>query len=206
VNAVAPQTSRYALSFTSGGLLLREAALLAPLRAELGSWEEVRAAAVARNVLQARVRATAVRLAAETTGRLAALDGAEQLLLGAGITGSERAHLMWAAACRRYEFIGDFAQDVLTERFSQYQPLRSPDFDSFARYKAVMWHGEIDELAPSTLARLRSNLFAMMREASLLAADGEILPAVLSGPVADTLTQAGDLKFFPLRPAARFAP
>jgi hypothetical protein len=203
VNAVAPQTSRYALSFTSGGLLLREAGLLAPLRAELGSWEEVRAAAVARNVLQARVRATAVRLTAETTRRLAALDAAEQLLLGgANITGSERAHLMWAAACRRYEFIGDFAQEVLAGRFSQYQSLRPPDFDSFARYKAIMWHGEIDELAPSTLARLRSNLFAMMREASLLAADGEILPAVLSGPVADTLTQAGDLKFFPLRLAA----
>jgi hypothetical protein len=203
VNADAPQTSRYALSFTSGSLLLRESALLAPLRAELGSWEEVRAAAVARNVLQARVRATAVRLAAETTSRLAALDGAEQQLLGADITGSERAYLMWAAACRRYEFIGDFAQDVLTDRVSQYQPLRPPDFDSFARYKAVMWHGEIDELAPSTLARLRSNLFAMMREANLLAADGEILPAVLFGPAADALTQAGDLKFFPLRHAAR---
>ena len=112
---------------------------------------------------------------------------------------------MWAAACRRYEFIGDFAQDVLTERFSQYQPLGFPAFDSFARYKAVMWHGEIDELAPSTLARLRSNLFAMMRDAGLLTAGGVILPAVLFGPAADALTQAGDLKFFPLRPAARSA-
>jgi Putative inner membrane protein (DUF1819) len=201
LSVASSQTRKYALSFTAGGLLCREAALLAPLRSELGTWGEVRAAAVARNVLQARVRATAVRLVGETAGRLAALAAPELWLLGVGVTGSERAHLMWAAACRRYEFIGDFAQDVLAERFSLYQPLRSPDFDSFARYQAV-WHEEVGAVAPSTLRRLRSNLFAMMREADLLAADGEILPAVLSGAVASALEEAGDLRFFPLRPSA----
>ncbi len=52
----------------------------------------------------------------ETAWRLSALaDGEVDLVIEA--TATERAHLMWAAACRSYEFIGDFAEEVLWERF-----------------------------------------------------------------------------------------
>ena len=72
---------------------------------------------------------------------------------------SERGHLMWAAACRRYDLIGEFAEEVLRERFLLLTPtLDHDDFDSFIRSKAL-WHEELADLKDSTLRKLRSNVF-----------------------------------------------
>ena len=141
-DALATVPRRYALSFTTGALLAREAALLAPVYIEQRDWEQVRDLAVKDNLLQARTHRTGVRLVRETVQRLSALaDDEIELLIEA--TASERAHLMWAAACRRYELIGEFAEEVLRERFLLLAPtLEYEDFDSFVRAKAL-WHEEL---------------------------------------------------------------
>ena len=196
--AAAPR--RYALSFTAGALLTREAALLAPVYAGQRDWERVRAQAVNENLLQARTRRTAARLASETVRRLSTLDDGEASLL-TGATASERAHLMWAAACRSYDIIGEFAEDVLREQFLLYAPkLEYRDFDRFALAKAL-WHEELDEISGSTLQRLRSNLFTMLREAGLLSPDGHITPALPSERVTAALSARtpSDLRYFPIR-------
>ena len=148
--------------------------------------------------MQARTHRTGVRLASETVQRLSALaDDEVDLLIEA--TASERAHLMWAAACRRYELIGEFAEEVLRERFLLLAPtLEYQDFDSFVRAKAL-WHEELAEVKDSTLQRLRSNVFKMLREAELLSEAGYIMPAVLSERVAAALSgrSPSDLRFFP---------
>ena len=94
------------------------------------------------NLLQARTHRTGVRLVRETVQRLSALtDDEVELLIEA--TASERGHLMWAAACRRYELIGEFAEEVLRERFLLLaSTLEYQDFDSFVRAKAL-WHEEL---------------------------------------------------------------
>ncbi len=137
-DAVAIVPRRYALSFTTGALLAREAALLAPVYIEQRDWEQVRDLAVKGNLLQARTHRTGVRLASETVQRLSVLaDDEVDLLIKA--TASERAHLMWAAACRRYEFIGEFAEEVLRERFLLLaSTLEYQDFDSFVRAKLAV--------------------------------------------------------------------
>ena len=73
------------------------------------------------------------------------------------------------------------------------------DFDSFLRGKAL-WHRELAELKDSTLVRLRSNLFQMLREADLLSDGGQILRAVVSERVAKELAarMPSDVLFFPL--------
>lgn len=189
---------RYALSFTTGALLAREATLLAPSYMEHRDWKQVRDMAVEGNLLQARTYRTGVRLVQETVKRLSAFaDDEVELLVEA--TASERAHLMWTAACRRYEFIGEFAEEVLRERFLLLAPtLGYQDFDSFARTKAL-WHEELVEIKGSTLQRLRSNVFKMLQEAELLSEAGYIMPAVLSGRVVAALTAhtPSDLRFFP---------
>jgi hypothetical protein len=199
-DALAMVPRRYALSFTTGALLVREAALLAPVYIKQRDWEQVRALAVKGNLLQARTHRTGVRLASETVQRLSALaNGEVDLLIEA--TASERAHLMWAAACRRYEFIGEFAEEVLRERFLLLATtLEYQDFDSFVRSKAL-WHEELAEIKDSTLQRLRSNVFKMLREAELLSKAGGIMPAVLSERVAVVLSARlpSDLRFFPTR-------
>lgn len=196
-----PTTSRYALSFTSGALLSREATIAAPLYMETHDWAAVRAAITEDNLLQARTASSGLRLAREVAQRLAVLTDYElELMVDASAT--ERGHLLWAAACRRYEVIGDFAEEVVRERFLLMTPtLAHEDFDSFVRNKAV-WHEELAELKESTLHKLRQTVFRMLVEAGLLSDSGDLVRAVMSQRVAQALArrEPSDLRFFPLSP------
>ena len=193
---------RYSFSFTAGALLTRECVTLAPLYMEERDWETVRRRAVAENWLQARTHRAGVRQVSETVKRLSALTDAEvELLLDA--TGAERAHLLWAAACRRYRLIGEFAEEVVRERYlTLASTLDYEDFDSFVRSKSL-WHEELATVKESTLQKLRSNVFKMLHEAELLTESGRIEPALLSSRVAECLNQPtpSDIRFFPTRVA-----
>lgn len=193
---------RYALSFTTGGLLAREAAVLAPFYTEHRDWVKVRDLAVKENLLQARTHSSGVRRVRETVKRLAVLADREVESL-AEITASERGHLMWAAACRRYDLIGAFAEEVLRERFLTLAgTVTHEDYDAFYRAKA-MWHDELDEVTELSYKKLRQVLFRMMVEAGLLSMQGAIEPALLSTRVAEWLTERtpSDIRFFPTREA-----
>jgi Putative inner membrane protein (DUF1819) len=194
----AAKAARYALSFTSGALLAREAAVAAPIYLRGHDWAQVRALIDADNLLQARTVSSGFRLAREVAQRLAVLTDAEIELIAQG-TATERGHLMWAAACRRYELIGEFAEEVVRERFLLLTPtVEYEDFDSFARSKAL-WHEELAELKESTERKLRQTVFRMLVDAGLRSGGGQIVAAVLSQRVADLLGQRlpSDLRFFP---------
>jgi hypothetical protein len=193
-----PRASRYALSFTSGALLTREALVVAPIYLREHDWAKVRQLIEEDNLLQARTVSTGHRRAREVTQRLAVLTEDELELLVDSTT-SERGHLLWAAACRRYDLIGEFAEEVLRERFVLLTPtLDHDDFDSFIRSKAL-WHDELARLKDSTLRKLRSNVFRMLVEAGLLSEDGRILQPVLSNRISDALAARtpSDIRFFP---------
>ncbi len=199
--SIAP--TRYALSFTTGALLSHEAEVLARLYVEHRDWVKVRDMSVTGNELQARTHSTAVRVARETVKRLSSLTDNEVRLV-TEVTSTERNHLMWVAACRQYELIGDFAEEVLRERFLLLAPtLDHQDFDSFVRSKAL-WHEELAEIRDSTLRKLRSNVFRMLKEAGLLSVAGRIMPALLSERLSVALGShtPSDLRFFPIRPIA----
>jgi len=191
-------SSRYALSFTSGALLMREALIAAPIYLREHDWAKVRELIEEDNLLQSRTRSSGFRLAREVAQRLSVLTDDEiELLLDA--TTSERGLLMWAAACRRYVLIGEFAEEVLRERLLILaSTLDYDNFDSFIRGKAI-WHEEVAELKESTLHKLRSTVFRMLVEAGLLSDDGRILQAVLSTRVAAALSARtpSDIRFFP---------
>ena len=190
--------SRYQLSFTSGALLMREAAVAAPLYVGGHDWPRVRALIEDDNLLQARTVASRRRLAREVVQRLAVLTD-EEIKLLVEATATERAHLLWAAACRRYDLIGEFAEEVVRERFLLLTgTLGYEDFDSFVRSKEL-WHQELANIKESTLRKLRANLFRMLHEAGLLSDGGDILPATLSQRVAGALNSRtpSDVRFFP---------
>ncbi|SBT52798.1 DUF1819 family protein [Micromonospora auratinigra] len=194
----AATTKRYKLSFTSGALLMREAVIAAPLYLRERDWSKVRALIEGDNLLQARTVASGQRFAREVVQRLAVLaDDEIELLIEASAT--ERGYLLWAAACRRYDLIGEFAEEVVRERFLLLtSTLTYEDFDSFVRTKAL-WHEELAQIKDSTLQRLRSNVFKMLQEAELLSEARFITPAVLSERVAAVLRARtpSDLRFFP---------
>lgn len=193
-----PSAPRYALSFTTGALLAREAATLAPVYKEERDWERVRDRAVDDNLLQGRTYRSGVRLARETVKRLSALTDDEIDLLADGAA-AERGYLMWVAACRRYELIGEFAEEVVRERFLLLTPTISyDDFDGFVQEKAL-WHEELTQIKDSTLRKLRSNVFKMLEEAELVSDNGEISPVMISERLTVTLEShmPSDLRFLP---------
>ncbi|MFC8682328.1 DUF1819 family protein [Microbacterium ureisolvens] len=191
-------SERYALSFTSGGLLVREADVIVAEYLRTRDWGAVRQAVVGRNLLQARTNSSSVRVTRETIQRLGALDEAGlEILADASLT--ERCHLMWAAACRRYDLIGDFAEEVLRERFLLMTPtVDAEDFERFMTSKSL-WHPELDELKPSTREKLRQTIFRMLHEAGLRTEAGAIIPAVISERIHGVLaaSEPSDIRFFP---------
>ena len=62
----------------------------------------------------------------------------------------EQGYLLWAATCRRYAFIRDFAREVLREHYLlMRRQLTTSDYDAFFNAKAL-WHVELDELVEKT--------------------------------------------------------
>ena len=194
--------TRYALSFTSGALLAGEAAVVAPIYLQERDWTTTRARVKEDNLLQSRVSTSSTRRLGALMPRLQALTEDELEIVADG-TSTERGHLMWAAACRRYALIAEFAEEVLRERFlTLVSALTYEDYDSFYRTKA-MWHDELDEVTDLSYKKLRQVLFKMMVESGLLTKQGHIEPALLSTRVAECLNQRipSDIRFFPTRVA-----
>jgi len=137
-------------------------------------------------------------LAFEVVQRLGNLTS-EELALLADATSNELRQLMWTATCRHYSLIGEFAEEVLRDRYlllkSDLLPMH---FDSFVNAKKL-WHEELSTVAESTFKRLRSNLFGMLREAELVTDKGIIVPTVISARVLKMLSKRipSDVRFFP---------
>lgn len=196
-------TDRHRLSFTSGGLLVREAGLGAELYQQMGNWATVRTTIQSQNLFQARTISSGLRKAREVVQRLSELTDQEVDLL-VDSSSVDRGYLMWAAACRRYTLLGEFAEEVLRERFVLRAPtLDHADFDSFMRAKAI-WSDELAELKESTYRKLRSNVFLMLREAGMLNEVGRINPVILSDQVLAVFgnRSPSDVRFFPMNDGA----
>ncbi|PLS27305.1 DUF1819 family protein [Bifidobacterium parmae] len=179
---------RYRLSFTVGGLLAPQGRIFAALfvadggfsgdlpddshvrESELGERvERVRRQAVDGNVLAIRTHAANVRMVREVLKRLSALTERElRYLAAAGTPMDDCRALMWVAMCRYYAIVGEFADEVLRDRYLMgMRTVTRGDYDRFILAKA-MWHPELEELSPATAGKLRSNVFKAMGEAGLV--------------------------------------
>lgn len=193
---------RYALSFTSGSLLTREALIAAPIYLRERDWATTRVRIKDENLLQTRVAQSNTRLLGALIPRLQVLTDAELQIVADG-TSTERGHLMWAAACRKYDLIGEFAEEVLRERFLTLAgKVTHEEFDSFYRSKAL-WHDELDAITDSSYKKARQVVFRMMVEAGLVTKGGTIEPCTPSASVLDCLNRRipSDIRFFPTRAA-----
>ena len=189
---------RYRLSFTTGGLFLQEAPLVVERYLTLRDWEQTRQQVRSENLLQVRTAAAATRISKELIARLELLDHAELESLADGSL-REQGYLLWAATCRRYAFISDFAREVLREHFLlMRRQLTTNDYEAFCNAKAL-WHAELDELAASTHSKLRQNLFRMLRDADLVSVQHQIQPAMVTPTLASLLARKGNeqLLIFP---------
>lgn len=192
------EQSRYALSFTSGGLLVTEARRVYEIWHRTPDWGAVRADLMTSNRLQLRTDQSRRTIIREVIGRLSTLSDAE-LELFEHSSPTEIGYLMWVAACRRYTVLGEFAEEVVREFFLLRRPaIQHADFDVFLRGKAL-WHPEVEDITDSTRMKLRQNTFRMLREAELIDGVGTISNIVLTAKMAAVLStrSPSELRFFP---------
>ncbi len=191
--------NRYLMSFTTGGLFYSESLLLLDLYWETEDWDKVHREALDVNILQARVVSTNRRVLREVIGRLRMLTKDALKLLQYGSPNEQR-YLLWLGICRRYEFIYDFALEVIRERYLTLKlDLPVEEFESFYNAKE-QWHAKLETIAPSTRTKLRTVLFRMLREAEIIDANKFILPAMLTDELIGIIAKhdVDDLVIFPI--------
>lgn len=193
------QESDYRMSFSTGGLFLRESVEVASLYQSSDGWVQVKQQARLGNTLQTRTTASSTRAIREVVLRLQTLSPAELDLLLDG-SPQEQSQLLWVAICRTYPFIREFALEILREFYLTMRgELSYEDFDYFYNKKSDI-HPDLDAISLSTRSKLRQVLFRMMREAGLLTAQSMILPALLTPRFIEVVAEQStdDLRVFPV--------
>jgi len=182
----------YSMSFSTGALFQQQSVMFAELYADLGDWQSVRAKVLENNLLQSRTKNTAQRVCREVISRLKRLTPDQLLTLSAG-SSRDQGHILWAAVCKRYQFIHDFAVEIVHEKFLGMDLLLTrADYDVFFNQKAE-WHDEMEQLRESTRNKLRQIVFKMLRETELLSIENMIIPIILSPIVQKNIQDDTDL-------------
>lgn len=176
----------YSKPSTTATLMWNEAILILRLYAELGDWQKVRARVMEENTLRVRTQGSLARLYGEAKSRLIQLTVAQRDLLLTGSLTDQR-QLLWLALCRRYPFIGEFAELVVREKYLRFDRVLT-DEDYYAFYSdRSAWRPEILKWSDTTRKQQKALLFRSLREAEMMTEDNQLLKALLSDPVADAI-------------------
>lgn len=188
--------------FRTAKLLFHESVRVVELYVESRDWERVRAQVLDENLFQSRSSSSLRLLSSEVIARLQHLSD-EELLLFLEVPPKEQAYWLWLALCRLYPLIAEFAQKVLHLRYISYKgKLSYGDFDAFFSEKRD-WDPEYKDASEYSRKKLRSVLFAMMKEAHLISFKNEIQPAFLGASMVRHLVDSSltnEMAYFPIFP------
>jgi len=189
------QPLRYKLSLTGASLSISQSVIIAEVYLRCKDWKQTKQIINENNLLQSRTKSRSVRTERELIQRLERLSDAQLELLVDGNL-NEQKYLLWLAVCKTYEFIKEFATEILHEKFmSRSMKITDLDYDSFFNRKAD-WNDDLAQIATSTRKKIRQVTFLMMREAGLLVptAGGNVirlLPPLTATP--EELAQATEI-------------
>lgn len=190
---------QYLMSFGVGGLFLNESLIVAGLHVEREPWEHTIHRALDQGATSLPKVASNRRNLREISNRLRQLTAEERRFMLLEADRTDQQALLWLAACRAYRFVGEFAVEVVRERYLSYQfdlPLEA--FDILFEAKAE-WNPELVKISATTRKKLRQVLFRIMREAGIISGDGRVQTAIIS-PRLKVLCEEnnpGELAFFP---------
>ncbi len=192
--------TKFALSFTAGGLLYNESIVVAEalLRNEY-DWNATLIEVEEKNLLQSRTCSTSKRKLREISQRLKCLSEPQLALLVDG-TRHEQKLILWLACCEKYPLLAELARDVVRAKFLQLD--YSIDAGDIARFIELqtLWHEELEGLTASTITKLQTVMLRMLRESELVSEDGIISAPLVSGRFIQVLKadSPGGLLYFPL--------
>lgn len=192
--------SKFALSFTAGGLLYNESIVVAEvlLRNDF-DWKATTNEIDEKNLLQSRTRSTSTRKLREISQRLKCLSEPQLAHLVNG-TRQEQKLILWLACCEKYQLLAELARDVVRAKFLQLDYLiDANDIERFIELQTV-WHEELDGLTTSTITKLQTVMLRMLRETELVSEEGIITAPLVSGRFIQVLKadSPSGLLYFPL--------
>jgi hypothetical protein len=188
-------SSTFPLTFTAGGLFDHESRIVAERLLAGQSWDDIRQAVYAENLLQVTRQSSITRLYSELHRRMLTLNPRQSWLLVHGQP-SEQQAVLWLAACRHYPFVAAFAR-LLHERYQAMQ--YTIDYGEYAYFYAQLaeQHPRLQTLTAHTQRKMRSVIYKMAREAGLLTPHHEISGVFVSQALVDTLSHHDEMLFFP---------
>lgn len=177
---------------------VQETLIAARTYLELGDWSATRKAIIDENLFRLNAVSSRKRVSGEIVKRLRALSDDEVRFLVSS-SGDDRCAMLWVAICRTYQFVRDFSQQVLAERYDHSATdLPTEVYDVFFDSQAEV-HPELDRLTKLGRGKMRSVVFKMLRECRLLDDDNRITPLCTSPAFAEALgeNRADGLALFP---------
>jgi hypothetical protein len=184
----------YKLSFTALGLALPDSIKVAEVFLACDDWARTRQILTDNNLLQSRTLSRNKRVIHELIQRLSLLTQEQLLLLVEGSL-EEQKQLLWFAVCKTYDFIRDFAIEVLHQKFLVIDKmLTNYDVNAFFLQK-VDSHEELERITPSTKTKLLSQVFHMVQEADLVNTSKQIIRVIPSRRLAIALSPDADFAY-----------
>jgi len=187
-------SNKYLLSFTAASLSLSESVRIAELYLHQKDWLQAKKVLHQENILQSRTNSRTTRVSQELIKRLKMLSDLQLEFLVDG-TLSEQKYLLWFSVCKTYKFIEEFSTEVLHEKYlSRNLKITDLDYDAFFNRKAE-WNEKLQNITDLTRRKIRQVTFLMMKEADLINSDHEILRAMMSNRLIETLRPDAPMSF-----------
>lgn len=128
----------YTFGITAAALLYRNSVLLAQLYLEYRDWNVVKDAIFKDNLLQIRTLVAQKRIYSEAYTRVKQLSIEAMEILASG-TRDEQCQIIWYAICMKYDFVREFALEVLAEKVKRYEfKITIADFNLYYNTKAEL--------------------------------------------------------------------
>jgi len=159
--------SKYLLSYTAVSLQAYEAETIVHLFIETSDWDSVAKSVIEDDVLQKGTVATRKREFIEFKRRLQTLTR-EQLAYYEHATSSDIKNLTILSCFKLYDFMYDFATEVLRSKLLLYDfQLLNSDYESFYDSKRVLYDN-LNSVSESTRYKLKQVMFKIFEQANFI--------------------------------------
>lgn len=177
---------KYRLSFSAASLALAESIKVAEVYDQVKNWIETREILIQNNILQSRTISRGKRLAHELITRLSNFSD-DQVSAFLDCDLDEQKLLLWFILCKTYPYIGEFAVDVLHQKFLVFDMVFNDyDYNAFFLTK-LDEHEELERITESTRKKMQSTILLMMRQADLLTTQNQIIRVLPTSRLAQIL-------------------
>ncbi len=187
-----PKMQSYSFGITAAAFLYRDSVLLAQLYLEHRNWDMVKDAVFKDNLLQIRTLAAQKRIYSEAYTRVRLLSDEAMDILANG-TQEEQCQIIWYAICMKYDFVREFALEVLAEKVKRQEfEITISDFNLYYNTKAE-FHEKLAGIAEGSRKKLQTNLFRMLVSSGITDSEMKLRLMIVSPRVRELIIKEGVL-------------